>query len=201
MDQRTLFVGVSPREDGAALAVMSARFTDDNSRAQLLDLRRLSFEALAPSLVADLRDCRTALGSASSVRLIADVGQGVRGQLLISALEELRRQRSPIALHVGAVVITAAGEHIVRPEGAGFSKAPRALAHAALVRIADKRLDIHARGALAIEFLSQLEATRHKRVRDEDEEVDLVDAAAIAAYVLDRAAQPIVRQLERRRFA
>ncbi len=208
MDDRHAFLGMSPRDGGAALSVMFPKFADRTFRARLVDLRVFSarddFEELFAWITRELRDLRTVLGASPCVRLTADVGGGVRGQLLLQGLQRLQRERFPRDLRLDAVVLVPAGEVLVRPEGAGFTKAPRPLVASALVRLADSRLDIETGKVVSRLFLRQLEASKQKRARDEEEETDLVDAVSLACYVMARAAAPVLARMEderRRRIA
>lgn len=204
MDNRHAFLGVSPTDDGCSVAVLFPRFTTASYRVRLTELRRFDarddFADFHAWLRAQLRDLRTPLGAAPEVNLTADVSGGVRGQLLVETLNRLRRERFPREPRIGAVLLTVAGEVITRPEGAGFTKLPRALAAAALVQVASGgRLDLEQKGKLTREFLAQLEASRQKRARDEEDPYDLVDAVSLATYALHRRAAYVVARLEEER--
>lgn len=204
MDNRHAFLGVSPTDGGCTVAVLFARFTSGSYRVRLTELRRLDareeFRELFEWLRTQMRDQRTPLGAAPRVRLVADVSGGVRGQLLLDPLRRLRDERLPVSFEPAAVVLVQTGELVSRPDGPGFAKVPRPLALAALVRVATGgRLDLEQKGKLTREFLAQLEASRQKRARDEEEPGDLVDAVSLAAYALGRAAAPVVARMEEER--
>ena len=203
MDDRHAFLGVSPTDGGGTLAVLFPQFTSGSYRVRLAGLLRFDGREegreLFEWLRTRLRDCRTPLGKAPRVRLAADVGGGVRGQLLLDPLRRLHAERFPHSFEPHPVVLVPAGEFITKPEG-GFPKVPRPLALAALVRVASGgRLDLEQRGPLTREFLSQLEDARQKRPKDDEQTFDLVDAVALATYSLARAAAPVVARLEEER--
>lgn len=198
------FVGIAPTDSGCSVAVLFPRFTTSSYRVRLLNLFRFDareeHRELFEYAYRELRDQRTPLGGAEAVHITADVSGGIRGQLLLEGLQRLYREPFPRVPRYSAVVLVQTGEVISRPEGFGFAKLPRALAASALVRVASGgRLDIEQKGKLAREFLAQLEASRQKRARDEEDPFDLVDAVSLAAYALARKADPVVRRLEEER--
>lgn len=204
MNNATAFLGLAPTDAGCSLAVLFPKFTTASYRVRLADLRRFDgredHRELVDFLRTGLRDLRTPLGGALAVHVAADVSGGIRGQLLLAGLERLRREPFPRPPRWAAVILTASGEVPLFPDGAGFTKLPRPLAASALVRVASGgRLDIEQKGKLAREFLAQLDRSRQKSARDEEEPYDLVDAVSLATYALARKADPVVRRLEEER--
>jgi hypothetical protein len=201
MDDRSAFLGVTPNDSGCTVALAFPRFTPGGYRVRLTELRRFDarddFAGLHSWIDTELRDIRTPLGASPEPALVADISGGVRGQILLETLRRLQRERLPRELRISGIVLTATGETVTSPAGAGFAKLPRPLAAAALVQVASGgRLDLEQKGKLTREFLTQLEASRQKRARDDEEPYDLVDAVSLAAYALHRKAAPVVARME-----
>lgn len=204
MNGKHAFIGISPTDDGCSLVTLFPTFTTANYRVRLTELRqfdaREEHRELFEYLYRELHDVRTPLGGAEAVNITAEIGQGIRGQLLLEGLRRVQRERFRREPMFAAVILVPTGETISRPEGYGFPKVPRPLALASLVRVAaGSRLDIEQKGKLAREFLAQLEASRQKRAKDDETVYDLVDAVSLAAYTLHRKAAPVVARMEEER--
>ncbi len=194
MNNDWTYVGASTSDGLATLTVVRPRWrlTVGGRRprgeweAALLDLRRDDQESILTWLHRNLTEGRAPVGDSARVRLLLDVSEPGTGDLLSRAVVR-RIDRYPVFRRLTVNTFELLDRHVDRGTRADGTQtiARREVLAPLLEAVAERKLTIP-RGGMGREFVDQATALRGKTARDEPGAEDLIRAAALCMWAIER---------------